>query len=155
MYEDRPNHPRTENNMPQIALGLSWDGKRFAALALSIVVAMSTLIAAPVQAAETTSKVIVLEADGSGDTPEALVVALGGTVTQPLDLVNGFAAEIPSSQIEKLRSSPLVVSVVLDGNVQLHGSKDVEKAAKDAKKAAEKEAKDAEKAAEDAAKAAA
>ena len=59
-------------------------------------------------------EVIVQQLDPHDPAPAALVALLGGTVTQPLPIVTGFAARIPSSALSSLATLPGVR--VVSGN---------------------------------------
>jgi serine protease AprX len=64
--------------------------------------------------------VIVRELPGAGSAPERAVSALGGTVEEPLGIIDGFSATLPADRLSVLRSVPGVRSVTEDAPVQLH-----------------------------------
>jgi hypothetical protein len=65
--------------------------------------------------------VIVREAPGAGDVPEQLVEASGGTVGRSLDIIGGFAAELPREAVEWLTANPAIESITLNAPLQLQG----------------------------------
>jgi serine protease AprX len=64
--------------------------------------------------------VIVRELAGAGDAPERAVAALGGTVAEPLGIIDGFSATVPADLVGALRTAPGVLSVTEDAAVTLH-----------------------------------
>ena len=113
------------NRKPGIALGLSWDhGKRIrtSALAVALLVAVALTLPAPPSAATSSSPllpVIVREVPGSGETAERLVEEFGGRVGDRLEIIRGFAADIPPAMISPLAADPAVFSVTPDTEVRL------------------------------------
>ena len=113
------------NRKPGMALGLSWDhGKRTrtAALAVALLVAVALTLPTPSLAAATPSPlvpVIVREVPGSGEAAENLVEEFGGRVGDRLQIISGFAAEIPQAMISPLTADPAVFSVTPDTKVRL------------------------------------
>ena len=67
------------------------------------------------------TSVIVREA-ASGDAAERLVQANGGTITQDLSIIDGFAADVPASAVARLASNPAIASVTPDAALQLQGT---------------------------------
>jgi serine protease AprX len=63
--------------------------------------------------------VIVREAPNAGDHPETLVESLGGTVGTPLELINGFTADVPGRSLDDLAADPMIHSVTPDTKVRL------------------------------------
>jgi serine protease AprX len=59
-------------------------------------------------------RVVVMGAPGRQAEAQRAVLALGGRITRRLDVVNGFAAEIPASAVARLAEAPGVVSVTAD-----------------------------------------
>ena len=106
-------------------LGLSWDrGKRLrsSALVVAVLVAVALTLPAPLPASAGPSPlvpVIVREVPGSGETAEDLVEAFGGRVGDRLQIISGFAAEIPPAMISTLAADPAVFSVTPDTKVRL------------------------------------
>jgi serine protease AprX len=68
--------------------------------------------------------VIVREAAGSSLDPDALTAALGGRVTNRLEIINGFSATVPASMIARLARTPGIVSVTADSRGRLLGTYD-------------------------------
>jgi serine protease AprX len=66
--------------------------------------------------------VIVRRIPGSGATADQAVVALGGAETVPLDVIDGFAAQVPRRTLDQLRRSPGIHSVTRDRPVKLQGN---------------------------------
>ncbi len=66
--------------------------------------------------------VIVREAPGAGDVPEQLVEANGGTIGLRLEIIHGFAAELPRSAVEWLSASPAIESIAPNAPLQLQGN---------------------------------
>jgi subtilisin family serine protease len=62
-------------------------------------------------------RVIVSEDLSAGSQPDRLVAELGGRVDQRLRLLHSLVATVPSSAVARLRSSPAIRSVTLDGTV--------------------------------------
>ncbi|MDK3258924.1 S8 family serine peptidase [Blastococcus capsensis] len=63
--------------------------------------------------------VIVQEFPGAGNAPERAVAALGGTVEEPLGIINGFSATVPADRLGVLRAAVGVRSVTEDAAVEL------------------------------------
>jgi subtilisin family serine protease len=108
-----------------IARGMSWGHptkgrpRGVTAVAVAGLVGM-TLLAPPSSAAEGRPVGIILrEAPGAGDRPEALVRSLGGTIGLPLRIIDGFAASVPSGALSALAADPSVASVTPDSRVRL------------------------------------
>jgi len=100
--------------------GVSWDGPRLSAVLVALTLAVTAL--APIPAlADDTVDVIVQQVPGSATDVVALVEDLGGTVTGELGLINGFAAELPGSELDFLAGHPAIASVVPDATVELSG----------------------------------
>jgi serine protease AprX len=66
--------------------------------------------------------VIVRELPRAGDAPEQAVSAVGGTVEEPLGIIDGFSATVPANRVGVLRTAPGVLSVTENAPVQLHGT---------------------------------
>ncbi|MGH2820785.1 MAG: S8 family serine peptidase, partial [Actinomycetota bacterium] len=67
-------------------------------------------------------RVIVRELAAAGSRPERAVAALGGDVKRRLQIIDGFVADVPATQVGRLTSAPGVASVTRDRAVQLLGS---------------------------------
>jgi serine protease AprX len=68
--------------------------------------------------------VIVRGHRGSVDVAERLVLDAGGTVGRRISIIDGFAAEVPISELTDLNGSPAIVSVTPDATVRLLGDVD-------------------------------
>ncbi|SDQ03951.1 S8 family peptidase [Quadrisphaera sp. DSM 44207] len=64
-------------------------------------------------------RVVVQEVPGTGSGPEEAVERLGGLVTRPLPIVDGFAATLPAGAVRDLASTPGVRVVSADRQVQV------------------------------------
>jgi subtilisin family serine protease len=64
-------------------------------------------------------QVIVREAPGAGDAPEHFVADIGGSVLQPLDIIDGFVAEVPADDVARLAARPDVIEVTEDSTLSL------------------------------------
>src|SRR5688500_11698346 len=100
--------------------GVTWGGPpRPAGRALTVVAAaaLAAGFTGPVTAQPAAAatgepvSVIVRETHSSGDRPEKAVVALGGSATQQLTIINGFSATVPAGGLATLRTVPGVESV--------------------------------------------
>ncbi|SFF61922.1 S8 family serine peptidase [Blastococcus tunisiensis] len=108
------------------AYGVTWGGvplhaRRMTTVATAVFVvagaivpgtALATADAPPVS-------VIVQEFPGAGNAPERAVAALGGTVEEPLGIINGFSATLPTDRLGALRAAAGVRSVTEDAAVEL------------------------------------
>jgi serine protease AprX len=97
-----------------------------ARLWIALLAAFATVIALVPQGAgaeelpaESLAAVIVREAPGAGDGPEHLVERLGGTVGQSLDLIDGFAATVPTDAVGALAASPEIAQVTQNAVLEL------------------------------------
>jgi serine protease AprX len=76
------------------------------------------LVAVPAAAASTgstqVSAVVVMARPGAEPAAELAVRSLGGRVTTPLAIINGFAAQVPAERVAALASSSAVLSVSPD-----------------------------------------
>jgi len=95
--------------------------RRVAAAMLASVLLVTGLASAPAAAegAERLVSVII-----QGVTPGAVteaVESVGGTVTQPLPIVNGVSADVPASSVRTVRSMPGVLNVTADSPVEFMG----------------------------------
>jgi serine protease AprX len=66
--------------------------------------------------------VVVMGVPGREAEAARATVAVGGRVTQPLEVIHGFAAQVPTAAVATLRASPAVVSVTPDRTVQVAGA---------------------------------
>jgi subtilisin family serine protease len=90
-----------------------------AALLLASTAGANAASAEPSAAPERRVSVIVRELQSAGDGPERLVGALGGTVGRHIAIINGFAAEVPSADLAKLKAARGVHSVSPNRRVRL------------------------------------
>jgi serine protease AprX len=104
--------------------GLTLHVRRVATVATAAALAVG--LAGPVAAQASTDaparpvSVIVRELPGAGNAPQRAVSALGGTVQEPLGIIDGFTASVPADRLGALRSVPGVDSVTEDAPVTLH-----------------------------------
>ena len=90
--------------------------------ALAVSLLLGALILPPAAATAAPDRlvsVIVRGQTGSVDVAERLVLDAGGTVGRRISIIDGFAAEVPISEITGLDRSPEIVSVTPDASVQL------------------------------------
>ena len=73
-------------------------------------------------AASTTRAVVVRELAPGSDAAERAVRAVGGSVTTPLPIVDGFSAQVPVARLDALRRSAGVRSVDLAAPVHFDGA---------------------------------
>jgi serine protease AprX len=96
---------------------------RTARLAAAAIVALA-LAVAPVPAATPTGQpltVVVRAVPGTASAVERTVAGLGGSIEEPLEIINGFVARVDSSVVAGIRTSPDVVSVTPDVALHLLG----------------------------------
>lgn len=103
--------------------------KRAVASTCAFLLLMTGLAAAPAAAegAERLVSVII-----QGISPEAVdkaVTRVGGTVTQPLPIIQGVSADVPASSVEPMRSMPGVLNVTENSKVQFQGAFEAAKTA--------------------------
>lgn len=96
---------------------------------IGVIVAMLVLTTLAVPPAQSRGPgqlvpVIVRGAAGSVDVAERLVLDLGGTVGRRISIIDGFVAEVPSSDLDVLQRSPAILSVTPDATVRLLGNVD-------------------------------
>jgi serine protease AprX len=121
---------RTSGQTPGAALepdgtpgGSSVYARRIMTIATTAAVAMGA--AAPVAAQASTDaatepvSVIVREDAGAGQGPEQAVSALGGTVEEPLGIIDGFSATVPADRLAALRTMPGILSVTENAGLSL------------------------------------
>jgi serine protease AprX len=106
---------------------VSWgDYKKIATSFLALcLAAMLTAIPAPVSVpdfgADPAVSVIVRRVPGSGSAADQAVNDLGGSKTLPLEIIDGFAAQLPRTAIGELRQADGIYSVIRDRRVKLQG----------------------------------
>src|SRR5688500_12723909 len=66
--------------------------------------------------------VVVVRRPGSGTAAERAVQRLGGTVTTPLPIINGFAARLDAADAAALARDGAVASVSLDRRMTVQGT---------------------------------
>jgi serine protease AprX len=89
-------------------------------MALLVAVALTLPMPSPASAAASPLvPVIVREIPGSGATAENLVEQFGGSVGDRLQIVGGFAAQVPADRISTLAADPAIHSVTPDTKVRL------------------------------------
>ncbi|MCU1621155.1 MAG: peptidase and in kexin sedolisin, partial [Modestobacter sp.] len=97
--------------------------RRIMTIATTAAVAVGA--AAPVAAQASTDaptepvSVIVREGAGAGQGPEQAVSALGGTVEEPLGIIDGFSATVPADRLAVLRTVPGILSVTENAGLSL------------------------------------
>ncbi|MCW2509930.1 MAG: peptidase and in kexin sedolisin [Modestobacter sp.] len=97
--------------------------RRIMTIATTAAVAVGA--AAPVAAQASTDaptesvSVIVREGAGAGQGPERAVSALGGTVEEPLGIIDGFSATVPADRLDALRTVPGILSVTENAGLSL------------------------------------
>jgi serine protease AprX len=93
--------------------------ERLLAVVLVAMVASVSLGLAGPRATGPFVSVIVRETANAGSHPERAVKALGGTITQRLAIINGFAASLPLRSLATLARTPGIQSLTGDGHVRL------------------------------------
>jgi subtilisin family serine protease len=79
----------------------------------------SQLAVDPPESAAGRTRVIVQQWDPGNAVPKRVVTELGGTVTRPLEIIDGFAATLPAGAAEELAALPEVRSVTPDTRVRV------------------------------------
>jgi hypothetical protein len=109
------------------AYGVTWGGaprhaRRLATVTTAVFVAAGSMAPGTALAAADAAPVsiIVQEFPGAGNAPERAVAALGGTVEEPLGIIDGFSAVLPADRLGALRAAPGVRAVTEDAAVELH-----------------------------------
>src|SRR5687767_14188686 len=64
---------------------------------------------------------VIVQKSVNDTMPERAVARLGGRLTQPLWIVNGFAADVPAASVRSLATIPGIRSVTLDRKVHVLG----------------------------------
>ncbi len=97
--------------------------RRNAMLALVALLVAVGLAAPPVGSISVPSgdltSVIIREAPGAADEPEALVRSFGGEIGRRLDLIGGFEAQVPSDSFATLEASRHITTVTPNARLQL------------------------------------
>ena len=117
-----PDGSRTPRTRPLAASRRRRPGRTAAAVSLALaLVAIATPWAprAGVLAGDAPTSVIILEQPGRHQAAVRLTEGLGGHVGRRLEIVGGFAAEIPGRAVEALRASPVISAVVADRKLRL------------------------------------
>jgi hypothetical protein len=112
-----------------ISYGYTWDARRLLALRRALVAALLVMMAASMlavghrawSAPGAAVSVIVRELPGAGLAPEHAVAAAGGTIGRRLNIINGFAAEIPAHALSLLQRSPGIHSITPNRTVRMLG----------------------------------
>jgi serine protease AprX len=89
-------------------------------LVLSALIAASLLQPVPTASLDPL-RLLIHESTPSSRVAEDLVGSLGGEVTRPLPLIEGFAATVPADRLPVLLGDPSVAEVSVDGRVQMAG----------------------------------
>src|SRR5688572_11486344 len=107
-------HPRSR------ALALTTPDHRTTVIGILISAVIAAALLQPVPAPSLTSlRLLIHEATPSSHVAEELVESLGGEVTHPLPLIEGFAATVPEDRLPILVRDPSVAEVSVDGRVQM------------------------------------
>src|SRR4051812_11920146 len=104
----------------RLAMPLPSRISRLAAGALAGLTALGVvgLVGLPAAAAAPRTNVVVQQRPGAGADAGRLVGLMGGRVTRPLPIVNGFAATVPVADIGRIAALPGVVAVTPDRHLQ-------------------------------------
>jgi serine protease AprX len=94
------------------------------AAALAIAATMTLPAARAAASSGPLVSVIVRESTGSTLDPDALAAAFGGRVTNRLDIINGFSAQVPASAVAPLARVPGILAVTPDSRGHLLGTYD-------------------------------
>jgi serine protease AprX len=110
-----------------VALAVGWDDKkkgRFGGLVIVTMLGLSLPLATPSATSASFAdvsemvSVIVRELPGAGMVPEQIVAELGGKVTMQLGIIDGFAATLPTANVDALEASNVVRSVSFDRSLK-------------------------------------
>ncbi|NNL14508.1 MAG: S8 family serine peptidase [Acidimicrobiia bacterium] len=99
---------------------VSWTAPRVSSALFALLLALTVLAPTP-SLADDTVDVIVQQIPGTSTNVAALIEDLGGSVTGELRIIDGYAAELPASAIDRLSADPAIASVTPDGTVELTG----------------------------------
>jgi serine protease AprX len=110
-----------------ISYGYTWDARLLLALRRALVAALLVTMAASMLAVSHRAwsapgaavSVIVRGLPGAGLAPEHAVTAAGGTIGRRLNIINGFAAEIPAHALPLLQRSPGIHSITPNRTVRM------------------------------------
>lgn len=94
-------------------MGFRADADRRTGFAAALALIAAALVAVPAVATSFT-RIIVLEASPASQGAERAVRLAGGAAGATLDLIGGFAAEVPSAAVESLAADPAVRAVMPD-----------------------------------------
>ena len=96
--------------------GVSWGKRTVLATVVAVTVGLLSGVAPATasEPAEDTVSVILRRVPGSAIDLEALVEATGGEVRQPLEIIEGVAAEVPAAAVDAIEAVPDVVEVTPD-----------------------------------------
>jgi serine protease AprX len=103
--------------------------KRAVASTCALLLLMTGMAAAPAAAEGAERLVSVIVQGLSPEAVDSAVTRVGGTVTQPLPLIQGVSADVPASSVESVRSMPGVLNVTPDMKVHFQGSFEAAKTA--------------------------
>ena len=103
--------------------------KRLAAAMFAFVLLLSGVAYAPTAAEATERLVSVIVQGVSPEAVDSAVTSVGGSVTQPLPIVNGVSADVPASSEASLRSMPGVLNVTENTPIKFHAALDAAKTA--------------------------
>jgi serine protease AprX len=113
-----------------ISFGYTWDARAVLvvrrALVAALLLMMATAMLAQAPRAWTAPSgaipVIVREAPGARAAAEQAVTAAGGTIGRRLEIISGFAAEIPAQAVPSLERSPAIHSISSNRTVHMLGN---------------------------------
>ena len=118
-----------EGNWGQrVALAISWnDSKKekkgkvlalFMASAVSLAVMSPGMRASMSESADRMVSVIVRALPGGEDGAAQAVRSAGGTIGRDLDIINGFEASMPRSEMDQVKSNPFIYELSMNGKLQ-------------------------------------
>jgi subtilisin family serine protease len=113
-----------------ISYGYTWDARRLLALRRALVASLLVIMAASMLAVghrawiapSAAVPVIVRELPGARVSAEQAVTAAGGTIGRRLEIINGFAAEVPAQALPLLQRSPAIHSISSNRTVHMLGN---------------------------------
>jgi serine protease AprX len=106
---------------PSLAIGTTPRRDHLAAAAGIVLSALlaASLLQAPTASREPFLSVVVHERTPASELAEDLIDAVGGRVTRPLPLIDGFAADVPANRLAGLEDADAIAGVYVDGRVQM------------------------------------
>jgi serine protease AprX len=109
---------------PSLVVGTTPSRNRIAVAAAILASALlaTSLLRAPVAPAQPLLSVVVHERSPASPVAEELIEAVGGRVTRPLPLIDGFAAEVPADRVALLDDADPIAGLYVDGRVQMAGT---------------------------------